>query len=270
MYALFASVSLRKKREKAVFVFKKVIEENTIWPGDVMMRGRWACEGKAVDSGIHERPVRCGYGCVYTLRILLSFASIDDVINHDPVLVLDSIPEEPIFLHRNHTQCLKCSSSDPEVGRVQLRRSDERPLARARRRTLRMTLTIVTVFACCWLPYATMTLCSNLMSKKQLGFTRGRSTIDAGVELVKKIFEAWEDLRNAIGVFYDFSKVFDCVNHETLIRKLHHYGVTGRALDLLASYLINRVQKVGMEMCMQAHDINTLTGVLYVPLFYDD
>ncbi|XP_063830199.1 adipokinetic hormone/corazonin-related peptide receptor variant I-like [Ostrinia nubilalis] len=42
--------------------------------------------------------------------------------------------------------------------RVMLRRSDQRPLARARRRTLRMTVTIVTVFACCWLPYATMTL----------------------------------------------------------------------------------------------------------------
>ncbi|KAJ8718400.1 hypothetical protein PYW08_002637 [Mythimna loreyi] len=42
--------------------------------------------------------------------------------------------------------------------RIMLRRSDQRPLARARRRTLRMTVTIVTVFACCWLPYATMTL----------------------------------------------------------------------------------------------------------------
>ncbi|XP_072938367.1 adipokinetic hormone/corazonin-related peptide receptor variant I-like [Epargyreus clarus] len=43
-------------------------------------------------------------------------------------------------------------------GRIHLRRSDQRPLARARRRTLRMTVTIVTVFACCWMPYVTMTL----------------------------------------------------------------------------------------------------------------
>ncbi|KAL4711017.1 hypothetical protein ACJJTC_017982 [Scirpophaga incertulas] len=50
----------------------------------------------------------------------------------------------------------KCQQSDHS--RVMLRRSDQRPLARARRRTLRMTVTIVTVFACCWLPYATMTL----------------------------------------------------------------------------------------------------------------
>ncbi|RVE54277.1 hypothetical protein evm_001104 [Chilo suppressalis] len=50
----------------------------------------------------------------------------------------------------------KCQHSDHS--RVTLRRSDQRPLARARKRTLKMTITIVTVFACCWLPYATMTL----------------------------------------------------------------------------------------------------------------
>ncbi|CAH0725110.1 unnamed protein product, partial [Brenthis ino] len=44
------------------------------------------------------------------------------------------------------------------VSTVQLRRSDRRVLERARRRTLRMTVIIVTVFALCWLPYATMTM----------------------------------------------------------------------------------------------------------------
>ncbi|KAF9424531.1 hypothetical protein HW555_000342, partial [Spodoptera exigua] len=44
------------------------------------------------------------------------------------------------------------------VGHVRLRRSDRRVLERARRRTLRMTVTIVAVFALCWLPYATITM----------------------------------------------------------------------------------------------------------------
>ncbi|GBP10621.1 hypothetical protein EVAR_76438_1 [Eumeta japonica] len=82
------------------------------------------------------------------------------------------------------------------------------------------------------------------MGKKQFGFTLGRSTIDAGVELVEKIFKAWEDSQYAIGMFCDLSKMFGCVNHETLIRKLHHHGVTGHALDVLPSYLTNRVQKI--------------------------
>ncbi|GBP80516.1 hypothetical protein EVAR_63265_1 [Eumeta japonica] len=74
-------------------------------------------------------------------------------------------------------------------------------------------------------------------------FTRGRSTIDASVELVEKIVEGWEDSRNAIGIFCDLSNAFDCINHETLIRKLHHNGVTGYALDLIASHWTNRIQK---------------------------
>ncbi|XP_026498189.1 adipokinetic hormone/corazonin-related peptide receptor variant I-like [Vanessa tameamea] len=44
------------------------------------------------------------------------------------------------------------------ISTVRLRRSDKRVLERARRRTLRMTVTIVTVFALCWLPYATITM----------------------------------------------------------------------------------------------------------------
>ena len=72
----------------------------------------------------------------------------------------------------------------------------------------------------------------------------GRSTTDAGVELVQHIFEAWEDSRDAMGVFCALSKAFDCVHHDTLLGKLRYYGTTGRALDLLNSYLSNRVQRV--------------------------
>ncbi|GBP14679.1 Probable RNA-directed DNA polymerase from transposon BS [Eumeta japonica] len=47
--------------------------------------------------------------------------------------------------------------------------------------------------------------------------------------------------------YFAISKAFDCVHHETLIGKLRHYGVTGRALDLLKSYLSNRVQRVDVN-----------------------
>ncbi|GBP73144.1 hypothetical protein EVAR_52571_1 [Eumeta japonica] len=48
----------------------------------------------------------------------------------------------------------------------------------------------------------------------------GRSTIDAGVELVQYTFGGWQDSRDAIGVFCDLSKAFDCVSRETLVGKL--------------------------------------------------
>ncbi|CAH2252093.1 jg13882 [Pararge aegeria aegeria] len=87
----------------------------------------------------------------------------------------------------------------------------------------------------------------NLLHIKQFGFTRGRSTIDAGVELIQNIFVAWEESRDALGVFCDLSKAFDCVQHETLVRKLHHYGIQGVALDLMSNYLRDRIQKVDVN-----------------------
>ncbi|GBP43216.1 hypothetical protein EVAR_39273_1 [Eumeta japonica] len=82
------------------------------------------------------------------------------------------------------------------------------------------------------------------MSKKQFNFTRGRSIINDGVELVEIILETSDGSRNAIGVFCDLSKAFVCVNDETLIRNnTDHYGVTDRVLDLLTLYLTNRVQR---------------------------
>ncbi|GBP39269.1 Probable RNA-directed DNA polymerase from transposon BS [Eumeta japonica] len=79
------------------------------------------------------------------------------------------------------------------------------------------------------------------------GNMEGRSTTEAGVELIQQIFDAWEDSWDAIGVFCDLSKAFDCVHHDTLIRKLHHYGVTGRSLGLLESYLSDRIQRVDIN-----------------------
>ncbi|GBP52643.1 hypothetical protein EVAR_103078_1 [Eumeta japonica] len=85
------------------------------------------------------------------------------------------------------------------------------------------------------------------------GLTSGCSTTEAGVELIQQIFDAWEKSRNAIGVFYDLSKALDCVCHDTLIRKLRHYGVRGLSLGLLDSYLSGKIQSVDINDRELAH-----------------
>ena len=42
------------------------------------------------------------------------------------------------------------------------------------------------------------------------------------------------------GVFVDFSKAFDTVDHDILVRKLSHYGIRDCVLAWLQNYLLNR------------------------------
>ena len=50
-------------------------------------------------------------------------------------------------------------------------------------------------------------------------------------------------------VVLDFSKAFDRVPHQRLMRKLHHYGIRGSTHSWISSFLTGRTQKVVVEGC---------------------
>ena len=62
--------------------------------------------------------------------------------------------------------------------------------------------------------------------------------------MMNDISKALDDGDSVIGIFLDFSKAFDTVNHRILLDKLFHYGVRGDALNLCESYLSDRRQYV--------------------------
>jgi exonuclease III len=84
----------------------------------------------------------------------------------------------------------------------------------------------------------------NILHCNQFGFRRNHSTSMALATIVDKIVCALNNNEFVLGVFLDFSKAFDTVKHEILIKKLEHYGVRGPSLSWFSSYLKNRNQYV--------------------------
>ena len=88
-----------------------------------------------------------------------------------------------------------------------------------------------------------------LLGSKQFGFRRGRSTVDALLNFTEEIYSQLNNKQHTLGISVDYSKAFDTLSHDVLVRKLHEYGIRGIVQEWFASYLVNRVQcvKIGEE-----------------------
>ena len=105
----------------------------------------------------------------------------------------------------------------------------------------------------------------------QYGFRSGHSTDMAILDMVERILKAWEDGDHCLGVFIDFRKAFDTVDHCILLSKLEHLGIRGSSLELLRSYLSNRNQYVifnGTESPQQQISVGVPQGSILGPLFF--
>ena len=86
---------------------------------------------------------------------------------------------------------------------------------------------------------------NSLLNQNQSGFRPGDSTVNQLLSIVNSIFSAFDcnptlDVRS---VYLDISKAFDRVWHQGLIYKLSQFGVSGKLMILIQSFLNDRKQR---------------------------
>ena len=87
----------------------------------------------------------------------------------------------------------------------------------------------------------------NILSDSQFGFRKKHTTTHAILTFIDKVAHAIDDAFHTIGVFLDFSKAFDTIDHDILFNKLCRYGIRGIALEWFRNYLFNRKQFVSIN-----------------------
>ena len=84
----------------------------------------------------------------------------------------------------------------------------------------------------------------DLLFKHQYGFREKHSTKLSLISLVNQLVQLQDDGRVTVGIFVDFAKAFDTINHDILLAKLQNYGIRGLQLNWFRDYLTNRCQFV--------------------------
>ena len=88
---------------------------------------------------------------------------------------------------------------------------------------------------------------NNILSPQQHGFRRKRSCETQLLELTEDLNETMEMGKQTDMIVLDFAKAFDKVNHDFLLHKLQHMGITGKINAWIKSFLADRRQAVVVE-----------------------
>ena len=83
---------------------------------------------------------------------------------------------------------------------------------------------------------------NNLLNSQQYGFRKNRSTNLALSELTTKVLTSMNNHNLLLGIFLDFSKAFDTINHSILLYKLRTMHFSEPSIKWIANYLTLRKQ----------------------------
>ena len=88
---------------------------------------------------------------------------------------------------------------------------------------------------------------NNSLHELQYGFRAGRSCEHALLTAQNSLLHSLNKNKISLLLLIDFSKAFDMVDHNILLYKLQHYGIRGKTLKWLKSYLHERKQYVSIN-----------------------
>ena len=77
----------------------------------------------------------------------------------------------------------------------------------------------------------------SILYKYQFGLRKGYSTEEAILEPTDSLKKAMDKKLVTFGLFLDFSKAFDTINHDILLSKLYRYGIRRNPLRWFENYL---------------------------------
>ena len=87
----------------------------------------------------------------------------------------------------------------------------------------------------------------NILNENQHGFRANKSTGTAVFDVLKDVFQIWNEKAYSSCIFIDYSKAFDTIDHNILLRKLEIYGLDTKSIDFMKSYLTNRHQLINIK-----------------------
>jgi hypothetical protein len=83
---------------------------------------------------------------------------------------------------------------------------------------------------------------NNISITAQFGFWKDVHIDDSFFSLLNNIITLLDQRKHVGGIFCDLTKVYDCVNRNILLNKLHYYGIRSTCFSWFKSYLENRKQ----------------------------
>ena len=88
---------------------------------------------------------------------------------------------------------------------------------------------------------------NNLIYSLQFDFQPKYSTSNALINLIESTRQTLDKGSIGCGIFVDFQKAFDTVDHKILLYKLEYYRIQGVCNDWFKSYLSDRTQFVSIN-----------------------